>query len=557
MNKERKSKLMTSYLNDEDELEEEEEEEEEKKEDSIISIGDKRNSDIEMPLITNTNANNISRNSRGSNRGSKPRFSGENIEQKEMLYDMGFKANLINAIYNNMHPIDLQEALDYLNKNEQGKFTHSYIENDRFVCAICNQGRNAHESTALFLDNQNINTNANRNININTPITSTINNNNINIINTRNSIRFNRLESSYLSSIKKTNNYAYDKPKECGVCSDTIEYQDISKVKISCNHYFCLDCWENYLKEKINNANVGKISCMQHGCSIVLKEQFIKQILNNDDILIKKYEKFCERQKILTSDKNIKFCPTPDCDGYAERKNKDEKYVKCNFGHEFCFICLSSPHGDKECQEMIDEGFEEWKNKKIVKRCPGCKMWTEKNEGCNHMTCVECKYQWCWLCQKKYDYNHYNYGSCKGLQFLKETDEEKIKKMLEENAKKYPNYSPVNQPLLYPYHDPFLIRRRRKCQCLIDALQGLLTFLLFLFIYPYCHFCDMVLDRFVIYQDFIVFVYMASGIPVFICFEILFFSLNFIFIVPGFLFCSYYRLLFRRVKEDVLGFYDY
>ena len=538
MNKERKSKLMISYLNDEDELEEEEEEEEEKKEekkeDSIDSILVRRKSDIEMPLITNTNVNNISRNSIGSNRGSRPRFSGENIEQKEMLYDMGFKANLINTIYNNMYPIDLQEALDYLNKNEQGKFTHSYIENDRFVCAICNQGRNAHESTALFLDNQNINAN---NINTPTPIAGTNNNNNINNINSRNSTRYNRLENSYLNSIKKTNNYTYNKPKECGVCSDTIEFQDISKVQISCNHYFCLDCWENYLKEKINNANVGKISCMQHGCSVPLKE-------------------FCERQKILTSDKNIKFCPTPDCDGYAERKNKDDKYVKCNFGHEFCFVCLSSPHGDKECQEMIDEGFEEWKNKKIVKRCPGCKMWTEKNEGCNHMTCVECKFQWCWLCQKKYDSNHYYYGSCKGLQFLKETDEEKIKKMLEENEKKYPNYPPVNPLPMYPYYDPILNRRRRKCQCLIDAFQGLLTFLLFIFIYPYCHFSGMVLETYVIYEEFIVIVYMASVIPVFICFEILFFSLNFIFIIPGFLFFDYYRILFRRVKEDVLGFYD-
>ena len=304
---------------------------------------------------------------------------------------------------------------------------------------------------------------------------------------------------------------------------------------------------------------------MQHGCSVILKDQFIKTILNNDDILIKKYEKFCERQKVLNSDKNIKFCPTPDCDGYAERKNKDDKYVKCNFGHEFCFVCLSSPHGDKECQEMIDEGFEEWKNHKIVKRCPGCKMWTEKNEGCNHMTCVECKYQWCWLCQKKYDSNHYYYGSCKGLQFLKETDEEKIKKMLEENAKKFPN-PPAYDDYEDDYDDDYILpriigerrrRRRRKCQCLIDTLQGLLTFLLFLFIYPYCHFCEMALDRFVIREEFIVFVYMASGIPVFICFEILFFSLNFIFIIPGFLFCDYYRLLFRRIKEDVLGFYNY
>ena len=52
------------------------------------------------------------------------------------------------------------------------------------------------------------------------------------------------------------------------------------------------------------------------------------------DAIIKKYEKFLDRQKILMSDKNVKFCPIPDCDGYAEKKS--DKYVKCNFGHDFC-----------------------------------------------------------------------------------------------------------------------------------------------------------------------------------------------------------------------------
>ena len=70
-----------------------------------------------MPLITNVN--NINRNSRGSNGGSRPRFSGENVEQKQMLYDMGFKANLINTIYKNMHQLifkKLQIILIKMNK---------------------------------------------------------------------------------------------------------------------------------------------------------------------------------------------------------------------------------------------------------------------------------------------------------------------------------------------------------------------------------------------------------------------------------------------------------
>jgi hypothetical protein len=36
------------------------------------------------------------------------------------------------------------------------------------------------------------------------------------------------------------------------------------------------------------------------------------------------------------------------------------------------------------------------------------------------MTCTECKYQWCWLCEGKYEYGHYgDSGPCKGLQFKK------------------------------------------------------------------------------------------------------------------------------------------
>ena len=60
---------------------------------------------------------------------------------------------------------------------------------------------------------------------------------------------------------------------------------------------------------------------MQHGCSVVLSKDFIKKILNNNDVLIKKYEKFVKRQNLLMSNKNIKFCPIPDCDGYAEKKD--------------------------------------------------------------------------------------------------------------------------------------------------------------------------------------------------------------------------------------------
>ena len=550
MNKEIKSKLTRSYIYEDEvdlHLDDYIEDEKNDKEDNN-NLDDARLLD---PLIVNE----INRNSNHSNRSSRGKFTGENVEDKLMLYDMGFKSQLINTIYDNIHPINISEALDYLNKNDKGKFTHSYIENERFVCSICNQGRYAHENTALFVENNNqINNtgsntgstpgnNNNNEIGINL-INNNTNNNNLNNNNLNNNInnnlntgqnrssseRYNRFESSYLNSLNKNKynyDYYYSKPKECIICGDKIEVPDTYKIKLSCGHDFCVGCWEIYLTDKINNSNVAKISCMQHGCSVVLSKDFIKKLLDNNDAIIKKYEKFLERQTLLMSNKNVKFCPFPDCDGYAEKK--DDKYVKCNFGHNFCFECLKNPHGTKKCEEIIDADFEEWKKHKIVKRCPNCKIWTEKNEGCNHMTCVECQFQWCWLCQKKYEYGHYNAGSCKGLQFEKEQDEEKIKKLLERNLKKYPPPKPPKPP---------------KCQCLKTAIKKFLLFIFFLFFSPYFFFFRLADD----YYYLFFFPYVASFIVIFIAFEVFFFSFNIITFLPGLLFRKY-RNFYNLVQE--------
>lgn len=69
-------------------------------------------------------------------------------------------------------------------------------------------------------------------------------------------------------------------------------------------------------------------------------------------------------------------------------------------------------------KKVIDEDFEKWKKGKLIKQCPSCQYWTEKNEGCNHMTCKGCGYMWCWLCEGRYEEDHYRRGgSCYGMQF--------------------------------------------------------------------------------------------------------------------------------------------
>ena len=118
---------------------------------------------------------------------------------------------------------------------------------------------------------------------------------------------------------------------------------------------------------------------------------------------------------------DIQLCPFPDCESYA-KKIDNNKYVNCiQNGHKFCFNCLKEWHGNEPCKDEIDKSFQNWKDsKQEVKRCPKCKYFIEKYEGCNHITCFNCKYQWCWLCNQKYEDGHYKMGgSCFGLQYSK------------------------------------------------------------------------------------------------------------------------------------------
>jgi hypothetical protein len=63
-------------------------------------------------------------------------------------------------------------------------------------------------------------------------------------------------------------------------------------------------------------------------------------------------------------------------------------------------------------------------NRKIggnkYKQCPNCYIIIEKDEGCNHMTCINCQFEFCWLCLKKYTEDHYaiyNLIGCPGMKY--------------------------------------------------------------------------------------------------------------------------------------------
>ena len=325
---------------------------------------------------------------------------GEKIKADiELLKDMGYENKMINKVYILLQPQNIERAIDYMTEIN-GVFQHDFFENhnpkkDKSLCFICNKPKKYHLDYIpenLLIQNNNFQNDFMEN------------NNNNDSFNFSDDVSLKKENKDLLSN-------------DCVVCFEEIEEEEKKYNALPCGHVCCTQCWLNYLKTLITEAKVEKIKCVEHDCKEIISEEFILKHIDNDEQLLNKYKKFKKRAEII-NDKNKRQCPKPDCESFLE-KSKKTNYVKCENGHEFCFECLKKPHGNKKCDEIMEKEFLKWKKKRRVKRCPKCNIYTEKNEGCNHMTCVSCKYQWCWLCEGEYTYDHYKSGKCEGFQFVR------------------------------------------------------------------------------------------------------------------------------------------
>ena len=183
----------------------------------------------------------------------------------------------------------------------------------------------------------------------------------------------------------------------CQICY--IDYPKINLVN-DCLHQFCSQCLIEYLKTKVTAYQPISIKCPQNHCVSPLSEDFIEKLLSKEPELYQKYLKYKGQIEILEHPER-KFCISPDCPYYVT-KTPDTDKVACKCGQQMCFQCGNPWHMGMTCEEAIDKDYQQYEQRVTVKRCPKCLSKIEKNEGCNHMTCSRCKYEFCWLCRGKW-----------------------------------------------------------------------------------------------------------------------------------------------------------
>lgn len=207
----------------------------------------------------------------------------------------------------------------------------------------------------------------------------------------------------------------------CIICGDSISEPTARRCFGRDNpepDFYCGGCIKTYLNVKIQEANltsIGSIDCPCGPlCSNPFSERDIRLIFSDDDdaATMKKYDRFKENMAVEKNG-NMRWCPNQQC-SEAVAITLSTKIATCKAcSTRFCVKC-STDHGAwTSCSQ--DTNFKNWREttKQGCTRCPGCRTYIEKNEGCKHMTCSRCKYQFCWDCKSQWK------GSCSNPRYCK------------------------------------------------------------------------------------------------------------------------------------------
>ncbi|XP_060938025.1 ankyrin repeat and IBR domain-containing protein 1-like [Limanda limanda] len=269
----------------------------------------------------------------------------------------------------------------------------------------------------------------------------------------------------------------------CGICMSSISVFE-EPVDMSCGHEFCRACWEGFLNLKIQEGEAHNIFCPAFDCYQLVPVEVIESVVSRE--MDRRYLQF-DIKAFVENNPAIRWCPMAGCER-AVRLNTQgpgastsdplifpllrAPAVDCGKGHLFCWECQGEAHEPCDCdtwklwqQEVtemrpqdlagVSEAYEDAANclwlMSNSKPCANCKSPIQKNEGCNHMQCAKCKYDFCWICLeewKKHSSSTGGYYRCTRYEVIQQV-EEQSKGMTDEAEKKHKSFQELDRFMHY------------------------------------------------------------------------------------------------------------
>ena len=188
----------------------------------------------------------------------------------------------------------------------------------------------------------------------------------------------------------------------CGIC---FSFENSFEFIPKCRHQFCEDCLMKYLIYSIENDSQKLIDlpCPETTCKKKLPLSFIEKKLSKNELFLTKFKKYTKTAKFIKNP-SYRPCIKPNCENYVKKPFFGNK-TNCLCGQIMCFKCRKPWHEGQNCSyeaEQNELDFLSYQKKNNLKFCPKCQIIIEKYLGCNHITCVKCRYQFCWVCFSKW-----------------------------------------------------------------------------------------------------------------------------------------------------------
>ncbi|GMH72428.1 hypothetical protein TrST_g13265 [Triparma strigata] len=201
-------------------------------------------------------------------------------------------------------------------------------------------------------------------------------------------------------------------PQTCLICCDD-DLTPSEMYSMPCSHSFCCDCWSGFLGNKIDEGpSCVYAKCPQAGCEEIVSGEEVKAMAPSK---ISQWDKY-ELRSFVDLNKNTRWCPGTDCTMVAITK-AGVGDVKCSCGTSFCVKCGEEPHTPVVCKDLslwLEKCQNESETANWIlantKKCPKCATRIEKNQGCNHMVCQQCKHEFCWICVQPWEDHGANTG---------------------------------------------------------------------------------------------------------------------------------------------------
>ena len=232
-------------------------------------------------------------------------------------------------------------------------------------------------------------------------------------------------ELLYLLEAFGTSDYSFEVNCICSnaprhprvICNTTCEvcFEPTPVQLPCCSAYVCDDCTYNIVVVNVNDG-VTSIPCPSPECDQLLMRDDILKLLNSrNDLGTKdKYERF---RLSKSSNDREKVCPrcswltTIGTDKKPRRWKEVDIHITCEkCSLEWCFKCHAPWHTDISCKDFKrgNKDFRKWIAGKDLKgnangyHCPSCKIPIQRTTGCNHMTCSDCRCEFCYRCGCRY-----------------------------------------------------------------------------------------------------------------------------------------------------------